>query len=116
MTYLNKFHSVLDTVSSRLGIFIAYNGITGKTNGWTGAYGLINKLHLMTKLVPERRISIVCLSIDDFEKLRDPDASFIDILKEKYVQLTTQTCFAITRSLEATEEKEIISNFDRMNI
>lgn len=49
VTYINKFHSLLKIKDYNLGIFIAFNGITGeKEKGWFAGFGLIKKINLLS--------------------------------------------------------------------
>ncbi|MCI5499358.1 MAG: hypothetical protein MR419_07525 [Clostridiales bacterium] len=80
VTYIGKFISLLITLSTSLGIMVAWNGITGR-NSWTDSEGLIKKIAL------KKDIFIIVLQKDDLKRIYDQEIDILSLVSEKYTAL-----------------------------
>lgn len=78
VTYIGKFYSLMCYTKTRLGIFISWNGITGKPNSWNDASGLIKKLALGDDRY------IIVISKNDLERIRNKKTNIFTLIKDKY--------------------------------
>ena len=62
ITYVGKFRALMEIVSVRLGLFISYDGLSGRDNiAWRDASGYIKKLALIN---PNEKEKTIILDID----------------------------------------------------
>ncbi|MBT8903542.1 hypothetical protein BTI50_08485 [Lactobacillus delbrueckii subsp. bulgaricus] len=78
VTYLGKFISLMGYTKTRLGIFVAWNGITGSNNSWNDAVGLVKKIALAEEKY------ILVLSKKDLLKIRQKQTNVFTLLEDKY--------------------------------
>ncbi|MBP2058096.1 hypothetical protein J2Z60_001273 [Lactobacillus colini] len=80
VTYVGKFFSLLSYTNTKLGLLIAWDGITGKNN-WNDSEGLIRKLSLAEK------VYIIPIEKDDLENIYNKSSNIFKIIKDKYLAL-----------------------------
>lgn len=80
VTYVGKFFSLLRVANVRLGIMVAWNGVTGRSK-WADAQGLIKKIALKDE------IFIVTLDQNDFRRVYNKEANIFTLVNEKCVAL-----------------------------
>lgn len=78
VTYLGKFISLMGYTKTKLGIFVAWNGITGSNNSWNDAVGLVKKIALAEEKY------ILVLSKKDLLKIRQKQTNIFTLLEDKY--------------------------------
>ncbi|MFR0540571.1 restriction endonuclease [Lactobacillus delbrueckii] len=98
VTYLGKFFSLMCYTDTKLGVFIAWNGITGSDNSWNDAVGLVKKLALGEKKY------ILVLTKADLKKIRQKETNIFTLLEHKYLALKTDISY---KSLIKKHEIEI---------
>ncbi|MFR0541210.1 restriction endonuclease [Lactobacillus delbrueckii] len=81
VTYLGKFFSLMCYTDTKLGIFVAWNGITGSDNSWNDAIGLVKKIALAEKKY------ILVLSKADLARIRRKETNIFTLLENKYQAL-----------------------------
>lgn len=82
ITYVNKFHSLMNLTGSTLGLFISYKGLTGqKKSGWQDAHGFIKKLTLIHSKFNNEPL-ILDINNKQLNLLNDPDFSFTNWLDQ----------------------------------
>ena len=80
VTYVGKFFSLLRLAHAKLGIMVAWEGITGR-NSWTDAKGLIRKIAL------SERIFIIVIDQNDFRDIFEQKTNIFSLVNEKYQAL-----------------------------
>ncbi len=80
VTYVGKFASLLITSRTKLGIMIAWNGISARSD-WSDAAGLIKKIAL------KENIFIIVLDKADLKQLNDKRINIFSLLENKYNSL-----------------------------
>lgn len=98
VTYLGKFFSLMCYTDTKLGVFIAWNGMTGSDNSWNDAVGLVKKLALGEKKY------ILVLTKADLKKIRQKETNIFTLLEHKYLALKTDISY---KSLIKKHEIEI---------
>lgn len=78
VTYLGKFVSLMGYTKTKLGVFVAWNGITGSNNSWNDAVGLVKKIALAEEKY------ILVLSKKDLLKIRQKQTNIFTLLEDKY--------------------------------
>lgn len=77
VTYIGKFASLLLSSNANIGIFISWEGVTGK--GWRDGCGLIKKLALAGKC------EIIVLDKSDLGDIRNKEETIFNIIHQKYI-------------------------------
>lgn len=84
VTYLNKFHSILETNNIKLGIFSSYLGLSGKDKvGWIDAKGFVKKISLINQHSKDKPL-ILDIDQSHYNLLIDFQYNIIEWLKEIY--------------------------------
>lgn len=80
VTYVGKFFSLLSVTKTKLGIMIAWNGISGRGN-WSDAKGLIKKIALKddTYIIPIER--------NDLYRIYTGETNVFSLVNEKYLSI-----------------------------
>lgn len=77
VTYIGKFYSLLKVTQTKLGIIIAWKGITGR-GAWSDSLGLIKKIALRDE------IYIIPIDKTDLDKIGKRKAHIFEIVYSKY--------------------------------
>lgn len=80
VTYIGKFFSLLHLADTKLGIMIAWDGITGRNN-WKDAKGLIRKIALGSHTF------IVVIDRHDLQGILEQKTNIFSLVNEKYQAL-----------------------------
>lgn len=78
VTNVGKFYSLMCYTKTILGLFISWNGVTGKDNSWKDSIGLIKKLALGDEKY------IIVLSKLDLQRIRDEKTNIFELIEDKY--------------------------------
>ncbi|SFU95733.1 hypothetical protein [Butyrivibrio sp. M55] len=79
VTYIGKFMSLLCCSDTKLGVMVAWDGVTG--NGWKAGMGLIKKIALSEKRY------ILVITKEDLESIYLKKDNLFNILMKKYAAL-----------------------------
>ena len=99
VTWVGKFHSLLQNQNCKLGIIFSYHGFTG--NGWNDAVGLTKKVYLKDEIV------ILDFNFQDFQKLQS-GRSFLEIIRNKIDSLKMDTTDEIEKYFRPHEAEKIL--------
>lgn len=80
VTYVGKFFSLLKVTNSKLGIMIAWDGITARSK-WSDSSGLIKKIALGDK------VYIIPIDRNDLDKIYRQETNIFSIICNKYSAL-----------------------------
>jgi hypothetical protein len=80
VTYVGKFYSLLSVTHNKLGIMIAWEGVSGRGK-WDSSQGLIKKIAL------KDNIHILVLDKEDLRRIYEKKDNLFSILKGKYESL-----------------------------
>lgn len=81
VTYVGKFYSLLSVSGTKLGVLVAWEGVTG-SSPWLDALGLIKKIAL------KHDTYILILDKNDFKRIYDREVKNIfKLLDDKYIAL-----------------------------
>ncbi len=87
VTYVGKFYSLLSMASVKLGIMIAWEGVSGKGK-WDAAQGLIKKIAL------KDAIFIVVLDKNDLKEIYNESRNIYSLIYDKYNALKNDIDFS----------------------
>jgi len=79
VTYIGKFSSLLSCSDTKLGIMVAWDGVTG--NGWNAGNGLIKKIALAEKRY------ILVINKEDLGRIYQKKTNLFELLSQKYRSL-----------------------------
>ena len=88
VTYVGKFFSLLHVARCKIGIMIAWNGITGRSK-WSDASGLIRKIALRDN------IYIIPIERNDFKAIYEQKANIFSIIHDKYIALQNEIDYSV---------------------
>lgn len=87
VTHVGKFYSLLALADVKLGILVAWDGITGKGN-WDSAKGLIKKIAL------KAGVYIIVIDKDDLKMIYDGKKHIYSLIHDKYCALHNDIDFS----------------------
>ena len=97
VTYIGKFYSLLSLANAKLGIIVAWDGITGK-GMWDASKGLIKKIAL------KDGIFIIDINQHDLIKIYDCKCNVYSLILDKYTSLQNDIDFTKYVSRHPVEE------------
>ena len=97
VTYIGKFYSLLSLANAKLGIIVAWDGITGK-GMWDASKGLIKKIAL------KDGIFIIDINQHDLKKIYDCKCNVYSLILDKYTSLQNDIDFTKYVSRHPVEE------------
>ncbi len=86
VTYIGKFYSLLSMANAKLGVLIAWDGITGRGN-WDSAKGLIKKIAL------KDGIFIIAVDKEDLKEIYDGKRHIYSLIYDKHTALCNDIDF-----------------------
>ncbi len=87
VTYVGKFYSLLSLADVKLGILIAWDGVTGR-GGWDSAKGLIKKIAL------KEGIFIIVIDKDDLKEINEGKRHIYSLIYDKHTALRNDIDFS----------------------
>lgn len=87
VTYVGKFYSLLSLMNAKLGILIAWDGITGR-GAWDSAKGFTKKAALKTG------IFIIVIDKNDLKEIYDGKRHIYSLIHDKYIALQNDIDFS----------------------
>lgn len=97
VTYIGKFFSLMSYTDTRLGVLVAWDGVTGK--GWTDGLGLIKKIALADKRY------IIVITKKDLLEIYKKQKTIFELLRDKYHALKHDIMYDKYISKHEAEEK-----------
>lgn len=86
VTYVGKFYSLLSSVNVRMGILFTRNGLTGASDKYEAAYGLVKILKTLEDIRnPQEEFYILVFTDDDYKDMIE-GKNFFDILNAKKIE------------------------------
>lgn len=82
VTYVGKFYSLLSVTRTKLGIMIAWEGVTGKGK-WSDSQGLIKKIAL------RENVYIIVIDKNDLYRIYNEETNIFALIRDKYMCLKT---------------------------
>lgn len=86
VTYVGKFYSLLIATDTTFGLIFTRNGLSGRTAGYTDAYGLTKILRLIEKYKNNSELCILTFTTEDYHKLLEGQ-TFFELIKAKKLEL-----------------------------
>ena len=113
VTYVGKFYSLLSVTKIPFGIVFTQTGLTGNSEGFKDAYGLIKILRLIESS-KGNNFYIIAFTMDDYEKMLEGN-TFFDLIKAKMLEIklaSDYTTFLKDYKHSAEEQiKDILENY-----
>ena len=97
VTYVGKFSSLLSCSDTKMGILIAWHGVTG--SGWSAGSGLIKKIALAEKRY------ILVITQEDLYRIYKGETNIFSLLKTKYRSLKQDISYEKIITAHALSEK-----------
>ena len=97
VTYVGKFYSLLKVSHMKLGILIAWEGVTGRS-AWTDSLGLIKKIALRDE------IFIIPLDKKDLGEIRKNTTNIFELIYSKYQAMKCEIDYSQYVSRHENEE------------
>ncbi|WP_051637118.1 restriction endonuclease [Lachnospira multipara] len=97
VTYIGKFFSLMSYTNTRLGVLVAWDGVTGK--GWADGLGLIKKIALADKRY------IIVITKDDLFEVYQKKKTVFELLRDKYHSLKNDIMYDKYISKHEAEKK-----------
>lgn len=119
VTYVGKFYSLMKSTNISFGIIFTQHGLTGTSEDFKDAYGLVKVLKIMEDLKnPDKKFYILTFTREDYQKMIEGH-NFFELVEAKKLELTLHANYNsfIPDRHEATDEiNSIISTLEVNNI
>lgn len=99
VTYVGKFYSLMRYTKTKFGIFVSWNGVTGKDGDWQDAIGLIKKIALGDNNY------IIVISKNDLQKIYDNSTTIFALIEDKYRALKNDISYTEFISKHPNEDE-----------
>ncbi|CUP60191.1 Uncharacterised protein [Turicibacter sanguinis] len=83
VTWVGKFYGLLTACSCNFGILFTVDGMTGDSEQWINAKGLLRTFHLIENLRNNQNFCIIDFDMQDFERILRRDTDFFSLIKAK---------------------------------
>lgn len=94
VTYVGKFYSLMAVKDISFGILFTQKGLTGDSEGYKDAYGLVKVLRMIEKGKSDKKdFYILTFTLEDYEKLLQ-GFTFFDLVKAKKLELQTASDYS----------------------
>uniref|UniRef100_UPI0006CF4CE0 restriction endonuclease n=1 Tax=Clostridium sp. NkU-1 TaxID=1095009 RepID=UPI0006CF4CE0 len=101
VTYVGKFYSLLKTSNCKMGILVAWEGVT-RRGTWSDSLGLIKKIALKDDTY------IIVIDKNDFDRIIAKETHIFEIIYSKYIAMKNEIDYSNYISKHENEDKFII--------
>lgn len=87
VTYVGKFYSLMNVTGVSFGIIFTQKGLTGNSDGYKDAYGLVKVLRMVeTSRKNNEKFYIITFTLEDYKRMLE-GTTFFEILKAKKLEM-----------------------------